>query len=149
MRGADMRSVILFGAACLITVGLAGCAAQQRAEVAQDAQLQMRGLPKEQVLGCMGPPGNKAAEGATEVWSYESGGEVRTAGQTLVNNNGFGGFGVTANSTGIAQQRYCIVNVTMIEGKVSALNYTGPSGGPFTAGEQCAYAVRNCVRPTQ
>jgi len=33
----------------------------------------MVGLSREQVLQCMGPPGNKMAEGASEVWSYESG----------------------------------------------------------------------------
>jgi hypothetical protein len=46
---------------------LGGCAFQ-RAEIAQDARAQMVGMPKEQVLACMGPPANKAAEGATEVW---------------------------------------------------------------------------------
>lgn len=43
-----------------------GCAFQ-RAEIAQDARTQMAGMSKEQVLSCMGAPGNKAAEGATEV----------------------------------------------------------------------------------
>ena len=51
---------------------LSGCAIQ-RAQVAQDARAQMVGLSQEQVLGCMGPPGNKAVEGQTEVWSYASG----------------------------------------------------------------------------
>jgi len=49
----------------------AGCAIQ-RAEIAQQAQHQMVGLSREQVLQCMGPPGNKMADGGTEVWSYES-----------------------------------------------------------------------------
>jgi hypothetical protein len=31
------------------------------------------GLTKEQVLACMGPPAIRMAEGATEVWSYNSG----------------------------------------------------------------------------
>jgi outer membrane protein assembly factor BamE (lipoprotein component of BamABCDE complex) len=53
-------------------VALAGCAVQ-RAQVAQDARARMVGMSKEQVLGCMGPPGTKAAEGQTEVWSYASG----------------------------------------------------------------------------
>ena len=51
---------------------LGGCAFQ-RAEIAQDARAQMIGMPKEQVLACMGAPGNKAAEGKTEVWGYNSG----------------------------------------------------------------------------
>ena len=56
----------------VLGTALAGCAIQ-RAQVAQDARAQMVGMSKEQVLACMGPPGNKAAEGATEVWSYASG----------------------------------------------------------------------------
>ncbi|MET4764182.1 outer membrane protein assembly factor BamE (lipoprotein component of BamABCDE complex) [Bradyrhizobium ottawaense] len=63
-----MRNV---GLAVALSVTLAGCAIQ-RAQVAQDARAQMVGLSKEQVLGCMGPPANKAAEGQTEVWSYAS-----------------------------------------------------------------------------
>lgn len=53
-------------------VALCGCAFQ-RAEIAQDARTQMVGMSKEQVLSCMGAPANKAAEGATEVWGYDSG----------------------------------------------------------------------------
>ena len=33
----------------------------------------MVGMSKEQILACMGPPANKAAEGQTEVWGYNSG----------------------------------------------------------------------------
>ena len=35
----------------------------QRAQIAQDARAQMVGTSREQVLVCMGPPANKAAEG--------------------------------------------------------------------------------------
>jgi len=52
--------------------GLTGRAIE-RAQVAQGAQGRMVGLTKEQVLSCMGVPASKAAEGATEVWSYSSG----------------------------------------------------------------------------
>src|SRR3984893_5101849 len=44
----------------------------QRAQTAATAQNQMMGPSKEQVLACMGPPMNKAAEGSTVVWSYGS-----------------------------------------------------------------------------
>lgn len=36
-------------------------------------------LEQEQVLACMGPPAQKMAEGATEVWSYNSGNNRVTA----------------------------------------------------------------------
>src|SRR5712671_6426386 len=86
-------------------VALTGCAIQ-RAQVAQDARAQMVGLSKEQVLGCMGPPGNKAAEGQTEVWSYASGNgysstiasaDINTTGQaSRIGNQVYG----SASSTG-------------------------------------------------
>jgi hypothetical protein len=136
---------------------LAGCALQ-RADIAADARQQMRGMTKEQVLGCMGPPVNRAAEGATEVWTYNSGGETRSFGHTSTFGNAYGtgtayGNNVSAmvnstastNSFGTTQQRYCVVNVVMTEGHVSTVNYNGPTGGLLTAGEQCAYAVSNCV----
>ncbi len=80
----------------------------------------MIGLPKEQMLACMGAPTNKAAVGATEVWTYQS------------PNN-------------LATGRYCTVNVTISNGAVSGVNYLGPSGGPLSPNEQCAFAVAACV----
>jgi outer membrane protein assembly factor BamE (lipoprotein component of BamABCDE complex) len=76
-----MRVVIVV----VLGTTLAGCAIQ-RAQVAQDARAQMVGMSKEQVLTCMGPPGTKAAEGATEVWSYASGdGHTQTFGTATAN----------------------------------------------------------------
>jgi hypothetical protein len=116
----------------------------------------MIGLNKEQVLACMGPPANKANEGATEVWSYASGnGQTNTFGsQTAqVTANAYGGPGyASGTATGIGfgsattTRRFCTVNVTMTEGRVSRINYVGPTGGLLTAGEQCAFAVQNCAR---
>jgi hypothetical protein len=133
-----MRTIFIVGLAYL----LAGCAAQ-RAEIAHLAQTKMVGLTKEQVLGCMGPPQNKAAEGATEVWSYKSGGETRSTSSTM----NLGG-ALSIETDGATQQRYCIVNVAMANGNVSSVNYSGPNGDAFTAGEQCAYAIQNCVPKT-
>jgi outer membrane protein assembly factor BamE (lipoprotein component of BamABCDE complex) len=116
------------------TVG--GCAFQ-RAEIAQDARAQMVGMPKEQVLACMGPPANKAAEGTTEVWGYTSGNGM------TVTDASYGRFGGTA----VSSSRFCNVNIVFSGGQVSAINYTGPTGGLLTAGEQCAYAVNSCVKP--
>jgi outer membrane protein assembly factor BamE (lipoprotein component of BamABCDE complex) len=114
---------------------LAGCSFQ-RAQVAADAQTAMVGMSKEQVLACMGPPINKAAEGATEVWSYASGN-----GRTDV--DAVGGRGWAA---GTETKRFCTVNVTMASGRVSRINYVGPTGGLLTQGEQCAFALSNCLQ---
>jgi hypothetical protein len=114
---------------------LAGCAIQ-RAQVAQEAQGSMVGMPKEKVLACMGPPLNRATEGATEVWAYNSGNGFTA---TSASYNRFGGSAVSSS-------RFCNVNIVMTAGQVSAVNYTGPTGGLLTAGEQCAYAVERCTK---
>lgn len=92
---------------------LSGCAIQ-RAQIVQDARVQMVGLSKEQVLVCMGPPASKAAEGQTEVWSYNSGdGTVVASGSTS-----YGSF------SGSSSRRFCQINVVMSGGAVSAVNST-------------------------
>src|SRR5690242_13635865 len=124
--------VLKVGALCL---ALAGCAIQ-RAEIARDARAQMIGMSKEQVLTRMGAPASKAAEGATDVWGYGSGN-----GMTVVDAsyNRYGG-------TAVGTHRFCNINVVFAAGQVSAVNYTGPTGGLLTAGEQCAFAVNGCVQ---
>jgi hypothetical protein len=105
---------------------LGGCAFQ-RAEIAQKAQASMIGMPREQVLACMGPPAQKATEGQTEVWAYNTS-------PTIILNQGSGA------------TRFCTVNIVMSGGAVSEVNYRGPTGGLLTQGEQCAYAVDACVK---
>jgi hypothetical protein len=119
-----------------LCAALGGCAIQ-RAQIAQDARVQMVGLSKEQVLTCMGPPANKASEGATEVWGYASGNGMIVA---SASNDRYGG-------TAVASSRFCNINIVMASGRVTAVNYTGPTGGLLTAGEQCAFAVDACVKP--
>ena len=85
----------------------------------------------------MGPPASKAAEGQTEVWSYNSGNGMNVASGSVSN----GSF------SGVSSSRFCHINVVMSGSAVAAVNYQGPTGGLITAGEQCAYAVDACVRP--
>jgi hypothetical protein len=106
---------------------LCGCGSMQRAQIAQDAQANMIGMPKEQVLICMGPPANRATEGQTEVWAYNSGATL-----TVSDGNG--------------STRFCNINITMSAGRVSDVSYHGPTGGLLSRGEQCAYAVDRCAK---
>jgi hypothetical protein len=104
----------------------------------------------------MGPPGNKAAEGQTEVWSYASGNgfsstvataDVNTTGQaSRVGNQVYGSANSTGFGTAVSTRRFCTVNVVMTNGIVSAVNYQGPTGGLLTAGDQCAFAVDAYVK---
>jgi len=98
-------AIAAFGAAVL----LSGCAFQ-RAQEAQDARAQMVGMSKEQVLACMGPPVNKAAEAMTEVWAYNSGNG------TTVTDASYGRLGGSA----ISSSRFCNINVVMNKGQVAA-----------------------------
>lgn len=138
---------------------LTGCAVQ-RAVVARGAQEKMTGMTREQVLACMGPPATKATEGATEVWSYNSGndrtttigtGYARTQGSIFGDRRGnqFSATGdatTTSLATVNSSRHYCTVNVVMTDGRVSRLNYVGPTGGILTEGEQCAFAIQNCAQ---
>jgi hypothetical protein len=126
-----MRDLIIV----VLCAMLGGCALQ-RAEIAQDARTQMVGMSKEQVLACMGAPANKATEGTTDVWGFNSGN-----GMTVVNAS-YDRYGGTA----IGSSRFCNINIVFAGGQVSAINYTGPTGGLLTAGEQCAYSVDACVK---
>jgi hypothetical protein len=132
----DRRIVLALVAATL----LAACAVQ-RAETARTAKEQMIGLPKEKVLACMGPPANQMTVGNTEVWAYSSG-NWQTIGSAFA--SGGSGF---ASGFGVSEQRFCKVNIVMTKGAVSEVNYSGPTGGILTQGEQCAFAVQNCVQP--
>lgn len=126
---------------------LISCAVQ-RAQDAEDAKTQMVGMSKEDVFACMGPPAQKSSEGKTEIWSYpSSNGRVDSLGTAgavgTAGNNGASAFGI---ASGFSEKRFCVVNLVMAGGKVKAVNYNGPTGGVFTKGEQCAYAIENCVK---
>jgi outer membrane protein assembly factor BamE (lipoprotein component of BamABCDE complex) len=139
-----MRKVL-----AVIVCGLfvAGCAVM-RAKEASEAQATMVGMSKEQILACMGVPAAKAVEGSTEVWSYNSG-NGQTVGFGSSSASVSGGRGYASGygfSSMVTQQRFCTVNVTMLNGRVDRINYVGPTGGLITQGEQCAFAIENCVR---
>jgi hypothetical protein len=130
--------------------------AVERSRVAHEAQDKMLGFKKEQVLACMGIPANKATEGGTEVWSYNSSNDKvvgSSFGTATTNASMYGGRGYATGQgntlgvgVGIASRRFCTVNVVMTKGVVTRINYIGPTGGLMTPDEQCAFAVQNCMQ---
>lgn len=129
---------------CMAAVGivLGGCS-MQRAMQAQDAKKQLVGMTGEKIFTCMGPPHSRSTMGAVEVWQYNSGnGQVDVTGSTTGNM-----IGQTAlvSRTATASTRFCTVNLAMKDGAVQSVNYSGPTGGALTEGEQCAFAVRACL----
>jgi hypothetical protein len=129
--------------AVIALVLLSSCARMQRAQVATEAKSAMIGMPKERVLACMGAPAHQAAAGETEVWSYPSGGDTYSFGTASGSTNMSGDTTISGATQSL--HRYCMVNVVMMGGKVSDVNYTGRTGGWASQGEQCAFAVQNCV----
>lgn len=119
---------------------LTSCGSIQRAETAKEAQASMVGMSSEQVLSCMGVPGQRLSQGETEVWEYASGDGERTV---SVTGTAYGNFG---SALGTSSERFCKIDVVMRSGKVSTINYSGPTGGLLTKGSQCGYAVEHCVR---
>jgi hypothetical protein len=139
----------------LLSVVLSGCAIQ-RSQVAQEARASMVGMTKEQVFTCMGPAPTKASEGATEIWSYPSGNGYQSStviassdgsiNATRTGNYVSGNVNTLGTATGVSTRRYCVVNIVIQAGVVSQVNYTGPTGGLLTGGEQCAFAVEACAK---
>lgn len=160
------RIALLRASACALLM-LSGCVFE-RAQTAATAKSQMIGLSKRDVLACMGVPQARVAEGNVEVWGYESGnGRTDTFSNSYSNTTGSAvgaaeatRVGNTVYATGAAagtsqtgsfvdsmtRKRSCTVSVVMTNDVVSRVNYTGPTGGVLTKGEQCAYAVANCVK---
>ncbi|WP_222206710.1 hypothetical protein [Burkholderia multivorans] len=146
---------------------LAGCAIE-RAQTAASAQTGMLGLSKGEILACMGVPQAKATEGNVEVWRYDTGNgrtdsfsngysntvsnAVGAAEATRIGNTVYAAGAAAGNSQtnsfghSMSRHRSCTVSVVMTNGIVSRVNYSGPTGGLLTKGEQCAYAVENCVK---
>jgi hypothetical protein len=122
-----MRTMIVL---LVAATTVAGCAEQQRAQLARDARTSMIGMTKEQALACMGPPSNKATEGATEAWSYSSSDELTSGGWR--------------GSSMTVLKRLCTVNISMAAGRISRVDYLPPEGGVLTP---CFYAIQNCVKP--
>jgi outer membrane protein assembly factor BamE (lipoprotein component of BamABCDE complex) len=89
---------------------------QEGSNAAHHPQSQLVGMTKEGVVDCVGAPLQKATEGQSEVWSYASGNDHR-----------------------------CTVNVVLVFGRVSQVNYSGPTGELLSNGDQCAFAAQNCV----
>lgn len=116
----------------------------QRAPVASEAKAKMVGISKEQVLVCMGALPQRTAVGETEVWFYPSGGDTRTFSTASGSIDASGN--ANASGSSYSAHRYCTVNVILTGDRVSAVNYVGRTGGWATQGEQCAFAVRNCVQ---
>jgi len=119
---------------------LCGCAQYERAQTAGYAKTMMVGMPKEEVLACMGVPSRKAQEGDTEVWFYRSTNGLGTSGSYKYSSKG------SSFNSGSHSKYFCDINIVMRNDRVDRVHYNGPTGDwMFAKDDQCGYAVQHCV----
>lgn len=123
------RAVTIAGTLALSVV--AGCATKP--EVDQIAQSKMIGESTKEILACMGAPATRRSIGATEILSFASG-------RVWIEGEGFGTFGYPRHPA-------CNIEIVLTKGKVSQVEYTGPSGDALDLGERCDFDVARCVPP--
>jgi hypothetical protein len=104
----------------------------------QIAQQRMIGLSRKHVRVCMGAPDHRARIGSTDIWTYRSG-SAEVDGWLLSP-------GVNGTASWFAHDPRCAVIVIMTNARVSQIAYSAPDGGLLPLGEQCSFAVENCVR---
>ena len=119
-------------AAALAASVLTGCVTT-RPEIDQTAQSQMIGLAGKHILACLGEPVRRRSIGATDIWSF-------AVGAVHIEGEGVATYGYPRHTR-------CNVEIVLTKGKVSQVNYTGPSGDPLDLGERCTFDVQRCVGP--
>lgn len=134
----NMNKPICLTTAAIIIISINGCAIQ-RAEVATKAKTSLIGMSKQQILQCMGAASEIQKQGTTEAWKYYSGGDYRGSINAYTDNQYT--FGTTT-----LNKRSCEINILFDNSSVTNVLYSGRTGGILSQGEQCAYAVSNCVK---
>ena len=128
------RALAILGTLPLL-LALAGC--EERPEVDQIAQQSMIGLSKKKILACMGAPARRLTIGSTEVWTYSSG-YLRTEGPAWA-------IGLNLGAPPFGPSGPCNVKLVMTNSRVSQVTYSAADGGGLPPGQQCIFAVENCV----
>ena len=118
-----MRMTLLLGAVLIV----AGCAALDRAKLAERARTELVGVTKEHLLACAGAPDKRLASTDKEYLTYV----IQTERGTV---EGTGG-----------GSRFCEATFVVKDNRVEAVTYRGKTGGLLTKGEQCGYIVQNCL----
>ena len=115
---------------------LGGCAFQRGME-AEKAKTKLIGMTKQSFMQCAGEPWEMRSYGSTETLLYINNKKYRE-GDTIP------GKVVYAMKSEIEGQ-YCEARVTISDGRVSAIRYSGQTGGPLTEGEACAPIIQGCL----
>lgn len=139
----------------LAAPALASCASPQ-AEQAMAARSALVGMPKQTLLSCAGVPPRSRTEGGVEYYTYGSG-DIRGFGNPSI-GFGIGLFGGGSNVGGgigfdtaarDASSNYCEATFTIIDDRVSQINYSSFSGVGNARYAQCYNIVANCLALSQ
>lgn len=113
----------------VITFLISGCVHTTigRKQIAEDAKIELIGKSKKEILLCVGAPDQQLKEEDLDILTYYSGKDF------VIGQNAAAG-------------KYCKIDFFFDAGKVVQINYSGRTGGVFTEGEQCAFALENCLK---
>lgn len=143
-----MRAMVSLGAV-LAGMALVGCAEGPRAQVAQQAQTALVGMPKSRLLSCAGVPARQAAADGREYYTYVHGsgygygGPSTSIGVGGGSSSGVGvGLGLGFPLFGGGSSGYCEATFVLQNGVVQQVNYPAGSYLP-----DCGSIVQNCMAP--
>ncbi len=111
----------------VLVLFMAGCAALDRAKLADRAQQELIGATKDHLLACTGAPDKQITSGDREYLTYI----VHTKMGTV---KGTGG-----------GSRFCEATFVVKGNHIESITYRGKTGGLLSKGEQCGYIVQNCL----
>ena len=123
-----MRSLIAIAALASLTLMLSGCGPTVfgRSSIAEDAQTQMLGLSKQDVLSCAGMPNRTMRSEGVEYLLYSHREQH-------------------SDDDGGTYTRNCEVTIALDRGRVSKVSYRGRTGGWISKDAACYFVVKDCV----
>ncbi|HYG87793.1 MAG TPA: hypothetical protein VD978_16155 [Azospirillum sp.] len=144
-----MRKALSIGAV-VVGVMLAGCAEGPRAQLAQQAQTALVGMPKSQLLSCAGVPTRQATADGREFFTYVHGSGFAAGGPSTSIGIGGGsgnvgvGLGFGFPLFGGGSSGFCEATFILQNDVVQQVNYSAGSYLP-----DCGSIVQNCMGAAQ
>jgi hypothetical protein len=132
-----VRKAVAITVLAPLFVALAGCADWPESD--QVAQHSMIGLSKKTILACMGKPAWRDVVGATQIWTYPAG-TMRTVGPQWA-------VGLNLGAPPLGPSGACDVKLVFTNARVTQVTYAAVGGGDLPLGQQCVFAVENCLPP--
>jgi hypothetical protein len=132
MARAGLQGVALAG---LGVWALSGCSIG-RHDTAVQATTDLVGISKADLYQCAGVPDRTAIVDGVEYVTFDNT-EETTQSLTIPLIGG----GASNQAT-----QFCRTTASLVNGKVTAISYTGDTGAFYARDEQCAYSIATCVK---